>query len=44
MRQGGVGGDPLGGVHGDGVAVADVVADVIVIGDRDGVVVEAARS
>ena len=38
---GGVGGDALGGVHGDGVAVGDVLANVVAVEDDAGVVVEA---
>jgi hypothetical protein len=38
---GGVGGNPLGGVHRDGVAVGDVFAKIIAIEDGDGVVVQA---
>jgi hypothetical protein len=37
---GGVGGDALGGVHGDGVAVGDVFANVIGVEDADRVVAE----
>lgn len=35
-----VGGDPLGGVHGDGVPEADVLADVFVAEENPGIVVE----
>jgi hypothetical protein len=41
-RVGGVGGDALGGVHGDGVAVGDVFADIVVGEGAQCLVVEAA--
>src|SRR5262245_65704057 len=40
--MGAVGGDTLGGVHGDGVAVVDVLAQILASEDGAGVVIEAA--
>jgi hypothetical protein len=40
---GGVGGDPLGSVHGDRVAVGDVLPYVVAVEDDAGAVIESLR-
>lgn len=42
--MGGVGGDSLGGVHGDRVAVGDVLADIAAVEDDAGAVLKVRSS